>query len=224
MVSQVPTQLPKGTGTDESAFVAPLGDLEAGAIAWWGQKGFQKTAALELGPIDIEGIDDCVPNRTSCGGDNRDAAYLSDYTKAWTLPADASAFLLVLGVDSNATGKATYGNVNVEACPRDGGVFNISCNGLAGVDSRSFPGTAAPFAATGDALYAVHASRDCDALEATAGRQLLCIQVDCEGVLHCDSLRVVARAYVEVATTTGPSYDELARPRVLEFRADGTLS
>ena len=70
----VPEQLPKGTGTDESAFVAPLGDLEAGTKDWWGRKGFKMTESLELGPIDIEGIDDCVPNHTSCGGDNRDAA------------------------------------------------------------------------------------------------------------------------------------------------------
>ena len=38
-------------------------------------------------------------------------------------------------------------------------------------------------------------------------------------VRHCDSLRVVTRAYLERATTTGPAYSELARPKVIEFRA-----
>jgi hypothetical protein len=62
---------------------------------------------VQLGPIDIEGILDCVPHKTSCGGDVRDAAYMSDYTASYTLPSDASAFLLVIGVNHNVTKKAT---------------------------------------------------------------------------------------------------------------------
>lgn len=162
-----------------------------------------------------------MPNKTSCGGDVRDAAYMSDYNASYNLPHDASTFLLVVGVNHNATGMATYSNVVVEAAPANGGVFNFSCDALVGADSRRFGGTAQPFARRDtDKLFAVHVSRDCKALAATAGPMATfrCLQVDCQGVRHCDTLRVVTRAYLEVATTTGPKYSELVWPRVVEYK------
>ena len=50
-----------------------------------------------------------------------------------------------------------------------------------------------------------------------------CLHVDCFGshpqmIKNCDSLRVVTRAYLEVATTTGPDYNELVWPRVIEYK------
>ena len=52
----------------------------------------------------------------------------------------------------------------VEAAPPEQGVFNMSCNALVGVDSRSFSGTAAPLATRdADKLFAIHVSRDCAA-------------------------------------------------------------
>ena len=107
-----------------------------------------------------------MPEHIECGGDNRDAAYFSDADEYFTLPKDGSSFLLVVGVDHNATGKATYGNLVVETAPPDQGVFNSTCDGVVGTDSRYFGGTAAPFAApfaaaarAADQLAAVAVSR-----------------------------------------------------------------
>jgi hypothetical protein len=105
--SPVPTQLPRGTGTNESHLEPSLSKAQDGAKKVWGAKGYVPDRVVQLGPIDIEGILDCVPHKTSCGGDVRDAAYMSDYTASYTLPSDASAFLLVIGVNHNVTKKAT---------------------------------------------------------------------------------------------------------------------
>ena len=155
-------------------------------------------------------------------------AFLANESTYHTLPR--GTFLLVLGVDHNVSGKASYGNVVVEAVPPDAGFANRSCNGLAGIDSRSYGGSAAPFAPSSlpeaSSLFAVHISRDCGPLTAAAApTEIICLPVACGALVrHCDTLRVVTRAYLERATTTGPAYEELAWPRVVEFRASSRLT
>jgi len=219
----VPTQIPRGTGTNEEAWRGGLESLVADSGAFWGGKGCAKMRAVDLYPIDIEGLLDCIPNVKQCGGDNRDAAYFSDYDASYTLqPEGNSSFLLVTGVNHNASGKATYANVVVETAPQDDGVFNATCNGRVGVDSNKFDGTAAavaPDLADPDMYFAFAVSRDCDGLRALAGDAagLGCLELSADMVSGDDPLRVVTRAYLEKATATGPSYQELVWPVVSEF-------
>ena len=221
----VPTQRPRGTGTNESALQPRLDALASSAATTVGGAGFSLARSLQLKPIDIEGILKCVPEHIECGGDNRDAAYFSDANEYFTLPKDGSSFLLVVGVDHNATGKATYGNLVVETAPPDQGVFNSTCDGVVGTDSRFFGGTAAPFAGgaahAADQLYAVAVSRACKTLGPSlfpsAPASLHCLQVDDTMLAKRSTLRIVVRAYLEAATMTGPAYEELVWPKVLQF-------
>jgi len=132
----VPTQLARGTGTNEEAWRGGLENLTTSSESFWAAKGCANARTVDLYPIDIEGLLDCVPNIKQCGGDNRDAAYFSDYDASYTLQPEGNAsFLLVTGVNHNASGKATYANVVVETAPPGDGVFNATCNGRIGVDS-----------------------------------------------------------------------------------------
>lgn len=225
----VPEQRHRGTGTNESWLAPAVASLASSANETMGAAGYGVSQAVQLSPIDIEGVLDCIPHDKLCGGDNRDAAYFSDRQATYTL-ADASSFLLVLGVNHNMSGKATYGNVVVETLPSaDAGVFNISNNGQFGTDSRSFGGSFAPFtrgAQLPDALFAVAISRDCAALAKELlptiqpyGELKSCLQMP-DDLLHKRKpplLRVVTRAYLEPQTQTGPAYAELVWPRVLRF-------
>ena len=67
----------------------------------------------------------------------------------------------------------------------------------------------------------MHVSRDCKALKARVppDTTINCLQVDCDPLTRqCEKLKVVTRAYLEGRTTTGPSYDELVWPRVIELK------
>ncbi len=274
----VPTQRKKGTGTNEDAYKPDRDSLLQAVSTFWAGKGCAAQRTVPLYPIDIEGVLDCIPNRTQCGGDNRDAAYFSDYETYYrlrpslvesddkTAAAAAAAarevsFLVVAGVNHNMSGKATYGNMVVETSPVEGGVFNMSCDGKVGTNSKSYGGTAALYAPSlqhVDSLYAVAVSRDCAALSALAAMlpgfassfgngsvlagesifqesrssegfaegaeeggaeeaKFQCLEVTDSMLSRHDTLRVVTRAYLEPETTTGPSYDELASPSVIEF-------
>jgi hypothetical protein len=221
-LAPLPTQIEKGTGTNENEYENDLNSLTSETISFWENKQCHQTRQVQLYPIDIEGILNCIPNGINCGGDNRDAAYFSDYDASYTLQPEGNAsFLMVTGVNHNVSGKATYANLVVESAPQDQGVFNVSCNGRVGVNSNVYEGTASIFAPdleNTNALYAFAVSRNCTALSLLAGDgELGCLDVTSDMVSETDPFRVVSRAYLEAATTTGPSYDELLWPLVTEF-------
>lgn len=68
-LAPVPTQIPRGTGTDEKWLQEPLNELNAASKAFWENKGCRLNRTIELYPIDIEGVLDCLPNTKVCGGD-----------------------------------------------------------------------------------------------------------------------------------------------------------
>ena len=116
-------------------------------------------------------------------------------------------FLLVTGVNHNVTKKAIYSNLVVEQAPPDGGVFNATCNGLVGVDSRSFPGSTDVFGVANDALFAHVIATNCSGLEGMLGGAngvVHCMEVPSAQVAASSPLRVVTRAYLERETQTGP--------------------
>ena len=231
----VPVQRARGTGTSERALVPSVDALVRLANATMASARYALAQTVRLSPIDIEGVLDCIPHARQCGGDNRDAAYLSDRVATYTLPDDAS-FLLVVGANHNASGKATYGNVVVETLPKpDTGVFNLTDNGQFGADSRAFEGTAVAFARgeplPTDKLFAAAIARNCSALAdvlrpalAPHGELRLCLELPekLRAQRNPPLLRVVTRAHLESETQTGPAYDELAWPHVLHFRREGT--
>jgi hypothetical protein len=135
-LAPIPTQIPRGTGTNEDWLQNDFNSLTDATVTYWSHKQCKATRQVPLSPIDIEGILNCIPNNIACGGDNRDAAYLSDYYASYTLQPEGNAsFLMVTGVNHNVSGKATYANLVVETAPQDMGVFNMSCNGRVGINS-----------------------------------------------------------------------------------------
>ena len=224
-LAPVPEQIPRGTGTDESWLRPSLDQLSADSSSFWSGRGCRLNRTVSLYPIDIEGVLDCLPNTVVCGGDNRDAAYLSDFTASFTLaPEGVASFLVVTGVNHKNAGKATYSNIVIETAPEDKGVFNVTCNGRVAVESDRYEGTAdvlSPDNGEADKLFAFAVSRDCEELRARAGsEQLGCLQIEDHMVRGPNPLRVVERAYLEPETTTGPAYEELLWAMVSEFVCD----
>lgn len=155
-------------------------------------------------------------------GDNRDAAYFSTLeVDAWTkaedsrrdaafiLPDDPDEFVIIYGVNHEATGKATYANCVVYGLQY--------LNGVAGVDSREYLGSAddyIPGHPQAQYLYAWKIIRksngDLHCLEVPVGPQRYGIEPD-------DKLILFFRAYLEKETKTGPAHNELVMDRVIRF-------
>jgi hypothetical protein len=155
-------------------------------------------------------------------GDNRDSAYFSTvevdaWTKkddcrrnaAFTLPDSPDDFVIIYGVNHEATGKATYANCVVYGLQY--------LNGVANVDSRTYQGSAAdyiPDHPQSQYLYAWKIARnsngDLHCLEVPVGPQRYGIGLD-------DKLMLFFRAYLEKATRAGPAHNELVLDRVIKF-------
>lgn len=157
-------------------------------------------------------------------GDNRDAAYFSTVeVDAWTRPDDSRRnagftlpdssedFIIVYGVNHEATGKAMYANCVVYGLPY--------LNGVASVDSRTYKNSAGdyiPGHPQASYLYAWKIARnshgDSHCLEVPVGPQRYGIGLD-------EKILLFFRAYLEEATKVGPAHNELIIDRVIIFSA-----
>ncbi|MBF0550444.1 MAG: hypothetical protein HQK60_07905, partial [Deltaproteobacteria bacterium] len=143
-------------------------------------------------------------------GESRDTVYLRNEGN-FNLADDE--FLIVYGVNHEATGKATYSNFSVyDACK--------AC-GVAGENSRTLAGSAIDyFAGTSniplhvDKLYAWKVARDCK-------DDVHCTTVPtgpCPSAIEKNGQMFIGfRAYVEPATKIGPAYTEIIFDRVIRF-------
>ena len=208
----------RGTGTTELYLLPALEDLRRSIMSKYENLHADEVLTYVALP---EGFN-ATQSEVNTIGDNRDAAYFSTvevdaWTKkddsrrnaAFTLPDSADDFVIIYGVNHEATGKATYANCVVY------GLHYL--NGVASVDSRMYTGSAGdylPGHPQAQYLYAWKIARkslgNAHCLEVPSGPQRYGIEQD-------DRLMLFFRAYLEKATKAGPAHNELVMDRVIRF-------
>lgn len=150
-------------------------------------------------------------------GESRDTSYLGTnndpaLVPPVTLPDDPDTFFIVYGVNHAKTDKCTYSNFVIYG--------SEASNGVIGVDSRQFTGSAVdyiPGHPQSDYLYAWKVSRN-------ANGDPHCVEVpfpagpnDFHGIGPQDPVFIGFRAYLEKETEVGPAWQELVYDRVIVF-------
>ncbi len=214
----VPALRVRGTGKTELDLLPAVEELRQAILAQY--QNFQATEVPTFVALP-EGFT-ATQSKINTLGDNRDAAYFSNVEiDAWTkagdcrrdaafiLPDDPDEFIIIYGVDHEATGKATYSNCVIYGLQY--------LNGVASVDSREYQGSAddyIPGHPQAQYLYAWKIARkndgDLHCLEVPAGPQRYGISPD-------DKIILLFRAYLERATKAGPAHNELVMDRVIRF-------
>ena len=192
---------PRGDGTNEALWADALDTLDAAVVDRYAPLEGVKREAI---PHWFETLD-CVEERY-CSGDIRDRWYAR--VQRFPMP-DERTFAVVIGVNHERTGKASYSNFAVDTVRNE--------IGLSAVNSRDMVGTAQwllPDHPQADDLYAWVVARDC-----TARPEPHCIEVPygCPGVEPWEYLFISFRAYLEPSTGAAPSDDELVLDRVYWF-------
>ncbi len=126
-----------------------------------------------------------------------------------TLGDDTKEFLIVYGVNHAATGKATYSNFVVNGVN--------GWNGVAAATNLDFSGTAQeylPNNPNAKYLYVYKVARNC-----TGDSNCLVVPTGpgSYGIALDQPLFIAWRIYLEKATKTGPSYDEIAYDKAIKF-------
>ena len=214
----VPKLRMRGTGKTELDLLAAVEELRTAILAKYKDL---KAAELPTYVAFPEGFN-ATQSEINTMADNRDSAYFSTVEvdawtrpedcrrdKAFTLPDSPDDFVIIYGVNHEATSKATYANCVVY------GLRYL--NGVAGIDSRKYKGSAAdyiPGHPKAQYLYAWKIARksygDTQCLEVPVGPQRYGIGLD-------DKLMLFFRAYLENATKAGPLPNELVMDRVIKF-------
>ncbi|MBI5480279.1 MAG: hypothetical protein HY906_15550 [Deltaproteobacteria bacterium] len=198
-----PALRPRGTGAAEDAALATaLDELHDAILAAHPGLNVYQPPVTDVTPTPGE----CLTGTRNCNGDNNDTVYFT--SGLFRLGETADDFVVVYGVNHQATGKATYSNFALYEVRRLFGVAAASSRDFAGSAAEYLPGH--PLA---DRLYAWRLRRDC-----TGDPGCLPIALECPG-LPADELGVVAfRAYLEPGTGTGPAPSELILDRVIRFK------
>ncbi|MBX2799843.1 MAG: hypothetical protein KTR31_19345 [Myxococcales bacterium] len=147
---------------------------------------------------------DCF-DKISCLGESADAYYAD--VPAFLMPNE-NFFMVVYGVDHQASGHASYASFAVEQLDNRFGVLSV--------DSTAYPGTAAAWGVKADGLYAWTLARDCDD-PLHAGKPCSEIATGCPGVRPLGQMAVRFRAYLDPSTGTEPLGAELVRDRAMLF-------
>lgn len=213
-----PLLKPRGTGKTEAWLQGGMDDLRAAILRYYSSR----YVATELPttqwlPESLAGLDQQV----NVYAESRDTPYLwtgtgvipSGVPAAFVLPDDPDEFLIVYGVNHQASGKATYANFTVYGAKY--------LNGVASVSSPSFEGSAEvyiPGHGQGRYLYAWKVARRSDGsaycLAVPFGPQHSGFGTD-----PADQYGFIGfRAYLEPETTVGARWDELIYDRVIRFR------
>jgi len=203
----VPELRVRGTGTTEMDLLPAVTDLRKAILAKYG--GWQ-AAELTTSVWLTDGYDG-MQREINQYGPTRDALYLrtDPFFKLTDSPDD---FVIVYGVNHEATGKATYSNLSIYADP------NLLL-GIVSENSRRFAGSAKDYLPNhpqADKLYAWKVARNCQG-------DPHCLEVkpsvDCAR-LNLDALPDLwmgFRAYLEPKTKVGPAFTEVVYDRVIHF-------
>ena len=196
-----PALRPRGTGSSERALEPAVARLERAIKA-----RYRELAArdLEVTNEELYG-EECISEGLNCNGDTRDTVYA--ISKPFVLPQRDDTFVMVYGVNHQATGKATYSNF-IPAAMRH-------LVGIAAVDSGAFAGSARvylPDDPDADELYAWKVARRC-----TGEPYCLEVPAECPGLPLAGLGFLMFRIYLEPTTHTAPSASELVLDRALRF-------
>ena len=203
----VPPQRPRGTNTAEDWLRPALAELAAAVKAHYHNLEVKTRRTFA---VDLSGRR-CIEQGTVCFGDNSDTTYIASIPiRLSDQPQD---FLIVVGINHHATGKASYMNLGVYHFKRLMGIGAVTGDDLAGSADRYLPNH--PLRRY---LYAYKFARHCQG-------EADCFPVPTEeiGVPLDDALNFIERAYLELATRTGPLSSQLLIPQVLRFCPSFTL-
>lgn len=211
-----PEMLVRGTGRTEVDLLPALDTLESAIIA--ANPGYQPDK-LQSGIWLLEWLDG-FQRGTNLIGECRDTVYLK--TRDFKLGDSPEDFLIVFGVNHEATGKSTYSNFTLYHSAME--------LGLAGKNSRELSGSAegydlGKYQALSKYLYAFKVARNCSGFPATECLEVKqipvgdCLFGDCcpRGSLG-DDLFLGFRAYVEPETGVGPNWFEILWDRAIHFK------
>lgn len=141
-----------------------------------------------------------------CAGDTRDAAYL---VQGLPVKLQTDDFIMVLGVNHQASGMARYINVAAHDAQEHEGVVSVlhSQLKLSAQQHVQPPADASKF-------FVVKLARTCGV------KQPYCLELpaDASGIPLEHPINVAVRAYLNPQTAVGPAYADLVRPRVVIFR------
>ena len=122
-------------------------------------------------------------------------------------PANSQSFVVAYGVNHERTGKSVYSNVALYGVEHAVGIDSIHSGEMMGSANAYLPGHPQV-----DDLFAVKIDRFCDG-------EPWCMEIPttCPGFGMLEAGAVGFRAYVEGATASGPSVDELVLDRAIWF-------
>jgi hypothetical protein len=204
-----------GTGVSESPALATARDeLVTQLLAQYGSA----YAITEINAFDRQTNNyACIQTARMCSGDNSDAIYaheIDHWIPGNTVNGIPQDKLLIVGVNHVLTGKAVYVSQSVVEDTHQVGVAAVSDTWLQGT-ALTMAGIASsndPRYATYGSLYAFTIGYDCTGEQACLTiPQPTATQV---GVPIGDNIDVTGRTYVELATGTRPSTNEIIDSRV----------
>lgn len=192
---------PHGTHTSESWLYPALDELIAAVKARYHSLDVKNRRTLWLELIGRT----CIERGLFCLGDNPDTLY-GPSLPTW-LSDNPEDFLIVVGINHEATGKTRYTNLGVYHTKRLMGIGAVTGNAVAGSADRYLPNHPAR-----QYLYAYKFARDCQG-------EPFCLPVPAGelGVPLDDVLNFIERPYLEPPTDTGPLPSQLIAPQVLHF-------
>jgi hypothetical protein len=159
----------------------------------------------------------CVQYGLPCNGDNPDGLYGAD--ARGFVPASRSDKFLIVGIDHVRTGKASYVSHAAMNEANDAGVVAVDDVRLRGsaLTMGNVSGPDDPRYPLYSQLYAFTLSYDCTG-------ERVCVQIpeptttDPVGIVFGNPISVAARYYLDPATNTRPSLDEVIPHRVFILR------
>ena len=221
----------QGTGATELDLTDDLDDLRDAIL-----ERYDNLKATELPTsIGFPRGSDAIQRGIDAVGPSNDAAYLwsanqtvnsptppfFDTTQYYdflrnppiTLGNDTNEFIIVYGVNHVATGKATYSSFSLYGAD--------VWNGVGSITDADFSGTAEgylPDNPNAKYLYVYKIARN-------SGSDPHCFElpsgIGSYGIEPDQPLFIIWRSYLENATSTGPSYNELVYDRAIKFEPTG---
>ena len=190
-----------GTGSGEDYLKPALLALHNAILAAHPGLATRKLVGNEL---DNEGYE-CIETYINCRGDNRDTRYFT--TDIFQFKDDD--FIIVYGINHEATGKVSYSNFTVTAMKEMVGVDSVASPEMVGSAAKYLPNHPRV-----DKLFAWKIARHCNNDEP----HCMALPVACPGVPIDGYVSVTFRTYLEPQTKTGPIFDELVADRAIRFR------
>jgi hypothetical protein len=200
----IPSLRPRGTGSSEFSLASALNALRDSILV---RHSLWRARELATGLwFPQEGFD-AIQRKVDILGATRDALYLK--TDPFLLEDDPDAFVIVYGVNHEASGKASYSNFAFYG--------TRLLNGVAGVASPEFAGTAEEYLPGNPDAANFYVWKIARQGMDTTHTILIPWGRGSRGVEPADSAFVGFRLYLEKATRVGPASLEILYDRAIKF-------